>query len=74
MERESNLEKYFDQYFSEQRFLVVESAEKEMLLKQMISQLESEGLGNHQEFYKLIEARESLSTLVFDKDIAVPHP
>ncbi|HEL2219067.1 TPA: BglG family transcription antiterminator [Streptococcus suis] len=74
VERESNLEKYFDQYFSEQRFLVVESAEKEMLLKQMISQLESEGLGNHQEFYKLIEARESLSTLVFDKDIAVPHP
>ncbi|HFU4001459.1 TPA: transcription antiterminator [Streptococcus suis] len=74
VERESNLEKYFDQYFSEQRFLVVESAEKEMLLKQMISQLESESLGNHQEFYKLIEARESLSTLVFDKDIAVPHP
>ncbi|HEM6154812.1 TPA: BglG family transcription antiterminator [Streptococcus suis] len=74
VKKETSLEKYFDHYFSEQRFLVLESAEKENLLRQMISQLENDSLENQQEFYKLVERREHLSTLVFDKDIAVPHP
>ncbi|CYV72541.1 BglG family transcription antiterminator [Streptococcus suis] len=74
MVEESGLEDYFDHYFSEKRFFILDTAEKESLLSQMIAQMARDGLGDSEEFYKLIEGRERLSTVIFDQDIAVPHP
>lgn len=70
----NSLEKYFDRYFSEEQFLVVDSAEKSSILSELVSKMELGGLEKSEEFSKLIESREHLSTFVFDKDIAVPHP
>ncbi|MFV8202553.1 BglG family transcription antiterminator, partial [Streptococcus hyovaginalis] len=64
----------FDHYFSEDHFLYLESAEKSELLEKMIRQLIPDDVAYQEELAHLIQGRERLSTLVFDQDIAVPHP
>lgn len=74
VEVQTDIEHYFDQYFSKNHFIIVENATKEYLLSQMVQKLSEEELIQPDEFRQLLNSRESLSTFVFDEDIAVPHP
>ncbi|MGT2958719.1 transcription antiterminator BglG [Streptococcus bovimastitidis] len=65
----------FDHYFSKDYFTVFEQSDKESVLSQMIRSLDSNENDQYQSSMKeLIANRESMSTVIFDQDIAVPHP
>lgn len=64
----------FDHYFSKEHFIILENADKSELIADMIHSLAPDNTGQQEELVDLIKGRERLSTLVFDQDIAVPHP
>ncbi|CAM2872334.1 transcriptional antiterminator bglG [Streptococcus acidominimus] len=64
----------FDHYFSKEHFMILENADKLDLVSEMIQLLVPDDLHQQKELANLIKGRERLSTLVFDQDIAVPHP
>lgn len=64
----------FDSYFSKDHFIVLEKADKSELISEMIRLLIPDNVSQQEELADLIKGRERLSTLVFDQDIAVPHP
>ncbi|MGT2832942.1 BglG family transcription antiterminator [Streptococcus halotolerans] len=72
--REGSLLSAFDHYFSKEHFMVLENAEKRGLASEMIRTLIPDDVKQQEELANLIKSRERLSTLVFDQDIAVPHP
>ncbi|MGX7776568.1 BglG family transcription antiterminator [Streptococcus pluranimalium] len=72
--KDNQLDSQFDQYFEPGLFRIYDSGDKAAVLKQMISDFKSKGLVAGDEFEQLIERREELSTVVFNQDIAVPHP
>lgn len=72
----SKLEKVFDQYFSPQRFMVVEGATcRADVLREMIQRLsDSRSAGFVDDFMQQIELREYYGTLAFSDTVAFPHP
>lgn len=65
----------FDHYFSKDYFTVFEQSDKESVLSHMIRSLDSNENDQYQTSMKeLIANRESMSTVIFDQEIAVPHP
>ncbi|BAH81895.1 BglG family transcription antiterminator [Streptococcus dysgalactiae] len=64
----------FKHYFSEENFLVLENASKAEVMEEMIRRLVPDDSDHQKELADLIRGRERLSTLVFDQEIAVPHP
>lgn len=74
-EKQLPQEDIFDRYFSSERFMIFEKADKEMVLKELITSLDNQSNAHYQASMKeLITNRESMSTVIFDQDIAVPHP
>lgn len=69
------IEDFFDAYFSEDYFSILEAKDKDKLLHHMVSQLND---GNDEEYEQhmldLMQQREKMSTVIFDETIAVPHP
>lgn len=67
--------KIFDNYFSKDYFMVCQKGDKESVLTQLITLLDTERDDQYrQSMKKMIARRESMSTVIFDQDIAVPHP
>ncbi|VTS12923.1 BglG family transcription antiterminator [Streptococcus pseudoporcinus] len=67
--------KIFDNYFSKYYFMVCQKGDKETVLTQLITLLDTERDDQYrQSMKKMIARRESMSTVIFDQDIAVPHP
>ncbi|EGJ27505.1 BglG family transcription antiterminator [Streptococcus porcinus] len=67
--------KVFDDYFSKDYFMVCQEGDKETVLRQLITLLNTKGDDQYRLSMKeLIARRESMSTVIFDQDIAVPHP
>lgn len=67
--------KIFDNYFSNDYFMVCPKGDKESVLTQLITLLDTERDDQYrQSMKKMIARRESMSTVIFDQDIAVPHP
>lgn len=65
----------FDDYFSEDYFFLLSDASKEEVLQklaQSISQNENEQF--EERLLNMMKQRESMSSIVFGKNIAVPHP
>lgn len=71
-----DLEETFDRYFSEKYFIQVsESIDKEDVKLQIVTAFSEDCKENYvSSMLDLIKTRESMSTVIFDKDIAVPHP
>lgn len=68
-------EALFDEYFSPDYFFVYEKTDKESLLQELVEALSYQEDEHYAlTFKKLIEQRESMSTVVFSEHIAVPHP
>lgn len=68
------LDTIIDLYFSKELFFVFESIEKENLMHFLSEKLADGRKEFIPAFLDLMEQREKLSTVIFDKDIAVPHP
>lgn len=69
------LEKAYDSYFSEAYFKRYKVATKETVLDDLVSEMSQEGSNHYKtSMVELIKTRESMSTVIFDEDIAVPHP
>ena len=74
-EDEVALEQVFDDYFSESYFQIFDSADKEELLKKMVSCLNDKKDANYTKcMLSLVHQREEMSTVAFSDVIAVPHP
>lgn len=71
---EDTLLSSFDDYFSKENFMVLENATKSEVISKLIQRLIPDEASQQEELEDLIKGRERLSTLVFDQDIAVPHP
>ncbi|MGG6796222.1 UNVERIFIED_CONTAM: BglG family transcription antiterminator [Streptococcus canis] len=71
---EDILSSSFDYYFSKENFIVLDSSDKSSLITKMIGLLAPDNTSQQKELVNLIKGRERLSSLVFDQDIAVPHP
>lgn len=70
-----NLETIFDDYFSQDMFFIEEQLEKKEVLDRLVDCLNETGdNGYHQKMLELIQQREQMSTVVFNDQIAVPHP
>nr|WP_244149001.1 PRD domain-containing protein [Streptococcus cuniculi] len=68
-------EALFDEYLSPNYFFVYEKIDKESLLQELVEALSYQEDEHYAlTFKKLIEQRESMSTVVFSEHIAVPHP
>lgn len=70
----SCLRSVFDEYFSRERFVVLEEADKADLLAKMVGLVVPDDSRQREILVDFINKREQLSTVVFDQDIAVPHP
>ncbi|WP_162011746.1 BglG family transcription antiterminator [Streptococcus sp. S784/96/1] len=67
--------KYFDDYFSEELFIIVDEIGKAELMEKMIAQLAvDEEPGFSKRMCELLTQRELMSSVVFSDTIAVPHP
>lgn len=65
----------FDNLFSDESFSILEHTNKESVLNHLIASLDKGTIPNYQgSMRELIASRESMSTVIFDRDIAVPHP
>lgn len=75
LEEVSDLEAVFDDYFSPECFIVLDQADKDEALTEL---LEKMAVGEEEEFpaqmRSLMEQRERMSSVVFSDTIAVPHP
>ncbi|QLB52624.1 PRD domain-containing protein [Streptococcus sanguinis] len=74
-EEVSDLEAVFDDYFSPECFIVLDQADKEEALTELLERM---AVGEDGEFpaqmRSLMEQRERMSSVVFSDTIAVPHP
>lgn len=71
---EIRLQSSFDYYFAKEYFTILENAEKDDVIAKMVRQLFPNDSAQQETLKALIKGRERLSTVVFDQDIAVPHP
>lgn len=65
----------FDYYFSKDRFIILEKSDKKTVLSKLVALLDDGDCEEYQvSMLDLIANRESMSTVIFDQEIAVPHP
>ncbi len=65
----------FDHHFSEDAFMILHDCDKKTVLEKLVGAMDSKDIENYQiSMRELIANRESMSTVIFDQDIAVPHP
>ncbi|MBP2620187.1 BglG family transcription antiterminator [Streptococcus panodentis] len=71
----AELEKLFDDYFSEACFAVYEQTDKEAVLTDLLGRMAvGEGPDFPGRICSLMEQRERMSSIIFSDSIAVPHP
>ncbi|KHD46095.1 BglG family transcription antiterminator [Streptococcus hongkongensis] len=64
-----------DHHFSNEAFMVLKDCDKQTVIDKLVNALDQQDIDNYQISMKeLIASRESMSTVIFDQDIAVPHP
>ncbi len=74
---ESNLllGQFFDDYFSQDSFFVLEKADKQELMEKLVHSISSyEGEHFESRMLEMLKQREMMSSVVFSPEIAVPHP
>lgn len=65
----------FDYHFSKDAFMILHDCDKNTVLEKLVGALDRKDTENYQiSMRELISNRESMSTVIFDQDIAVPHP
>ncbi|EHJ56857.1 hypothetical protein HMPREF9318_02125 [Streptococcus urinalis FB127-CNA-2] len=66
----------FEHYFDQKRFLILNQSTKEDVLDHLIQMMDDDknDTDYSESMKELISLRESFSSVVFDQDIAVPHP
>ncbi|MTB58161.1 BglG family transcription antiterminator [Streptococcus uberis] len=65
----------FTRYFSKDRFIILEKSDKKTVLSKLVALLDDGDCEEYQvSMLDLIANRESMSTVIFDQEIAVPHP
>lgn len=73
--RASDCSSTFDEYCSPDRFFVFDRIEKDQLLQEMVTSLTPEEDDEYaSRMLQLMDQRESMSSVVFSEQIAVPHP
>ncbi|GGE25763.1 BglG family transcription antiterminator [Streptococcus himalayensis] len=74
-ETEKNLSQLFDDYFSEDWFMIGEQTSQEAILEELLRKMaDGEDEGFVSRMKEGIRQREQLSSIVFSPEIAVPHP
>lgn len=71
--KSASLEEEFDRYFFQTGFLKFREVEKSLLIEKMVGEIAPD-TGTKTQLLNLIQEREKLSSVIFDSDIAVPHP
>ncbi|MBM7642716.1 PTS sugar transporter subunit IIA [Streptococcus loxodontisalivarius] len=74
LEESDDFDSIFSNYFTEDAFFVFENADKEEVLTRLVESVCHDCQKSKWQLLDLINQRESMSTVVFDQDIAVPHP